>query len=168
MKSRNRKCCWLVDSVQRYVTFSPLCSFSSSIRRDRVWMGSFRRQEPIMSSRYSNMPSSCSVWPLGFIMAICSTSPYIWSIKAYEQRHVSQEKIKGQSSKQNSNIFKVQLNTNFKNCKKKKNNNNLWSTNLQGYFWHTHTHTNTHTHTLTGTYSVLQAVASIQKKRALK
>lgn len=87
MKPRHRKCCWLVDSVQEYVTFSPLCSFSSSMRRDRVWMGSFRRQEPIMSSRYSNMPSSCSVWPLGFIMAICSTSPYIRSIIAQKQRH---------------------------------------------------------------------------------
>lgn len=66
-------------SVWWCVTFSPLCSFRSSMRRDKVWMGSFRRHEPIMSSRYSSMPSSCSVWPLGFIMAICSTSPWIWS-----------------------------------------------------------------------------------------
>lgn len=58
-----------------FLTFSPLCSLRSSTRRLTVWMGCFRRQEPMMSSRYSSMPSSCSVCPLGFIMAICSTSP---------------------------------------------------------------------------------------------
>lgn len=75
-----KKVAWLLtvwaDRVWVYVTFSPLCSLSISTRRARVRMGSLRRQEPIMSSRYSSMPSSCSVWPLGFIMAICSTSPY--------------------------------------------------------------------------------------------
>lgn len=96
IKSGHREKRWLADNVQGYVTFSPLCSFSSSMRRDRVWMGSLRRQEPIMSSRYSSMPSSCSVWPLGFIMAICSTSPYIQSIITHKQRHAcnhSQKKI---------------------------------------------------------------------------
>ena len=30
----------------------------------------------MMSSRNSNIPSSCSVWAFGFSIAICSTSPY--------------------------------------------------------------------------------------------
>lgn len=31
---------------------------------------------PMMSSKYSSIPVSCSFCPLGFIIAICSTSPY--------------------------------------------------------------------------------------------
>lgn len=57
------------------LTFSPLCSFNSSVLRHRVWMGSLSRADPIKSSKYSSMPSSCSVCPFGFIIEICSTSP---------------------------------------------------------------------------------------------
>ena len=39
-------------------------------------MGCLKRLLPMMSSRNSSMPSSCSVRALGFIMAICSTSPW--------------------------------------------------------------------------------------------
>lgn len=76
--SRHNKHCFLKCDRWR-VTFSPLCSLRSSMRRARTWMGFLRRQEPMMSSRYSSMPSSCSVWPLGFIIAICSTSPCVQS-----------------------------------------------------------------------------------------
>uniref|UniRef100_A0A914RG90 NADH dehydrogenase subunit 5 n=1 Tax=Parascaris equorum TaxID=6256 RepID=A0A914RG90_PAREQ len=36
----------------------------------------FRRLDPIISSKYSSIPSSFSVSAFGFIIAICSTSPY--------------------------------------------------------------------------------------------
>ena len=58
-----------------FLTFSPLSSFNVSTLLARTSIGSLNLLLPIMSSRNSSIPSSCSVWPFGFIIAICSTSP---------------------------------------------------------------------------------------------
>ncbi len=57
------------------LTFSVLASPSSSTLLLSSSIGSLRLLVPMMSSRNSSMPSSCSDWALGFIWAICSTSP---------------------------------------------------------------------------------------------
>lgn len=106
-----------------FSTFSPRCSFRSSTRRHRTSMGSLRRQEPMMSSRYSNMPSSCSVCPLGFIMAICSTSPW----QRHETRwvcrtsHLHTGLIRPEQSLYHLLKILLQKHTNMEPCKKKKN-----------------------------------------------
>lgn len=56
-------------------TFSDLIWFILSIRVTSKSMGSLNRFEPMISSRYSNIPSSCSDGALGFIIEISSTSP---------------------------------------------------------------------------------------------
>lgn len=57
------------------ITFSPRASFRVSTSLANCSIGSLKRLDPMMSSRYSNIPSSCSDWAFGFIMEICSTSP---------------------------------------------------------------------------------------------
>lgn len=60
----------------RLITFSLLCSFSSSTFFANISIGSFSRPLPIISSRNSSIPVSCSFGDFGFINDICSTSPY--------------------------------------------------------------------------------------------
>jgi len=50
-------------------------SFSTSVAFCASSMGATWQLEPMMSSRYSRIPSSCAVGALGFIIEICSTSP---------------------------------------------------------------------------------------------
>ena len=60
----------------QYCTFSPRASFKFSTSLVNCSIGSLKRLDPIMSSKYSSMPSSCSDCAFGFIMDICSTSPW--------------------------------------------------------------------------------------------
>mmetsp|Transcript_30588 Transcript_30588/g.94739 ORF Transcript_30588/g.94739 Transcript_30588/m.94739 type:complete len:594 (-) Transcript_30588:205-1986(-) len=58
------------------LSFSVRASHFSSTSFEAASMGSTYAFEPMMSSRYSNKPSSCGDGALGFIIAICSTSPW--------------------------------------------------------------------------------------------
>jgi hypothetical protein len=58
-------------------TFSPRSSEYFSISPSASSMGSLYWFVPIISSKYSSNPSSCSVAALGFIWAMLSTSPCV-------------------------------------------------------------------------------------------
>lgn len=77
----------------------PRCSVSASTAALRSPIGSTCRFEPMRSSRYSSRPSSCGDGALGFIIAICSTSPCrmrkrLWSRSTPRSLHSAVTSVK--------------------------------------------------------------------------
>lgn len=66
--------------------FSPRSSFSVSTSCEACSIGSLYFVVPMISSRYSNRPSSCSFWALAFIWAIDSTSPYRTGVSFHSEK----------------------------------------------------------------------------------